>query len=489
MQRLHIRLTNQACFIANWARLSDSARETLTVIFTYAEYDMRLGTRFVSVLRHGVLPGGVYFAKRKAVRAVFDVMEEDRRDSATLRKIKPLTDRDYQIEALDRMERNAASGGILLVATGAGKTYIAAEFMRRCKRNVLFIVDELTLLAQARADIASVTGEEPGQYQAATGKFKRLMVATVQTLEKRIGRDPRLNAWLDSCETVFIDELHTMLNPRMLRVARQLRARSACAFYGLTATLQTKDAKTRLLAGILTGKVLFRYGIDQAARDGQLAPCVVLRVQCATERVWQYDYNSAYGAHIAFNERRNAIVEKLVLEAHKQGLFSMLIVDRVQHVKNMADTFKAAGLRVKAVHGAVSAHDRRLAQEAVDAGKLDVLVANKVFAKGISIKRVSAIIDATGKKSRDNAIQRVGRGTRKHAEKLGAIYFDIADTSWSSPNFFTKAAQSRLSAYATHKLSVTDHVWRDETPKRSAREAVAAGMRALQRFLKRNTLD
>lgn len=55
---------------------------------------------------------------------------------------------------------------------------------------------------------------------------------------------------------------------------------------------------------------------------------------------------------------------------------------------------------------------------------------------------MDVLIDASAMKSKNNAVQKYGRGVRMQSEKKGLIYIDISDKG----NRFEKAAKSRITA-------------------------------------------
>src|ERR1700722_9776799 len=69
----------------------------------------------------------------------------------------------YQDKCADAMCAAIPSGGgIVLAATGAGKTSVAAKFMSRLPCNCLFVVDQIDLLYQYQAELSQWLGEPVG---------------------------------------------------------------------------------------------------------------------------------------------------------------------------------------------------------------------------------------------------------------------------------------------------------------------------------------
>jgi superfamily II DNA or RNA helicase len=80
-------------------------------------------------------------------------------------------------------------------------------------------------------------------------------------------------------------------------------------------------------------------------------------------------------------------------------------------------------------------------------GGLQLVIANRVFEKGINIKALDCIIDGTAGKSANGVKQRFGRGVRTLADKGQLVYFDVGDVG--ADNRFEAATRSRRKAIAS----------------------------------------
>ena len=79
----------------------------------------------------------------------------------------------------------------------------------------------------------------------------------------------------------------------------------------------------------------------------------------------------------------------------------------------------------------------------MDAGRVKLLLASRVFGKGVNVRSLSLIIDATAMPGRNGAMQRYGRGVRSWKGKDRLLYMDVADRGR-----FGGAAESREAALA-----------------------------------------
>lgn len=181
-------------------------------------------------------------------------------------------------------------------------------------------------------------------------------------------------------------------------------------------------------------------------------------------------YQEAYDKYIVNNEERNWLISALVKEAYKRGMYTIVLVERLKHLEKLskrledvphkivAGTFKGKG---------ISMETRLKSQKKFEKGKIRVILANKVFKKGVDLKRLDFIINATGRKSKEDAIQIFGRGLRTHVDKDGLICIDINDVDTfdvdrKKKNWMAKAAKSRIRAFKRSGITMKKFIYEDE---------------------------
>jgi len=190
----------------------------------------------------------------------------------------------------------------------------------------------------------------------------------------------------------------------------------------------------------------------------------------------------AYNERIVENSERNQLIASLVKEGRSRGYHVIVLLERLRHLKLVSERLKGIPFRIVAGQKYESEHQkwnekkgklvRVVVGESIDVAtrqkitgkfelsKVRVILANKVFKKGVNIKRVDVIINGGGMKSKDDALQAFGRGVRLHADKSGLLYFDIADQDEKNKgNWFAKAARSRKRAFTQSGIVTKDFVW------------------------------
>jgi superfamily II DNA or RNA helicase len=427
----------------------------------------------IKLLKRDKLPSGLFWATYKEIEKERHIKFKIKRDvNVPYTKSKRhwiLSDGkyDFQNECVDKVVHTICNGkgGLILNATGSGKTRIFAMIASRLDCDLLFVVDQLNLLDQARKDIAEHLGERIGKVGESHFRLGRVTVGTIQTLHAH-RKDKKFLQWFKHIDVIAIDEVHTMLgksNFDVMTIAKPL------ATIGLTATLGLSQKQTRLKAYSLCGPVLYEYPIKKGMKDEVLSQGIGVQLCYANHiaDIAGYSANEAYDTYIVNNAERNHIITRLVSKANKLGKYTIVLVDRLKHLEDLSKRLDKKDILHKVVSGTFKGKHIKVSERIkhvskFEKGKIRVILANKVMKKGVDIKRVDIVINATGRKSKNDAIQIFGRGVRKHKDKAGLIYIDIADIDTERRNWFYKASKSRIKALKQIGISIQKIDYTDE---------------------------
>ncbi len=399
------------------------------------------------------LSTGLFLAAKQRLQDKFGMWFEVETDYAEVTRSGDETrsDRPYQNECVAAMLATPV-GGLVLGATGSGKTYTVGLYLRKIGDRAVFIIDELTLLFQAQEELEKILGEPVGMIGKGKWEPERVTVATVQTLYLHKGT-ARYRDWAAGMGVTIIDELHLAMNRRNFAVVKALRAKVR---FGLTATLQLQKKEVHLRANDVCGPTLFEYGLQQGVDEGYLSQGLIVMADSYHDGIPDMyigleGYREAYTAIVTENDNRNNRVVAIVTAAYEADHRIVLLCDRVPHVKELSRLLAKVPHRV--VYGAVAAEKRRAACKDFDAGKLRLIIANRVFKKGIDIKTISFMVECSGSKDPNDSIQKYGRGVRRAPGKVGLVYVDMRDRqtlegkSLRYKNPFSLAASARARTY------------------------------------------
>ena len=488
MQFIDVGLTNRSCFFLS----DDYPDKELQEFYSYAHPNWKFVVRarpgwdgMIRFLKDGELPAGLFWATKKDVEEKLGIRF---RINAKLEQPQFKTegiitsDRYYQNECRDVMLKACRfGGGLVIAATRVGKTKMCAMLFSCLAGKVCFVVDQLLLLEQARADLEGDLGEEVGWVGKSEFEPRRVTVATRQTMFLHRNRAD-FKRWTNDLEVLVIDEIHEQMNKSNFSVVEKIMPK---AVFGLTATVQLNRKYVRLKAFALTGPVVYTYPLLKGQEEGVLAGGISVSVgyqnpmtkaEMSTRyfnrrwRKWEQrsNWTELYGNLIVDNDERNYLIASLVKAAHKRGKYIIVLVTRLQHLANLSKRLEEIPHRI--VSGTfegktIKVKDRLIAKSNFEKGKIRLILANTVFKKGITIPRLDVIIDAAAGKSEDDAVQKFGRGIGLHENKVGLIHFDIHDFDGNGnlENYFYLSSRSRIKALETAGIEVHRLRWEDET--------------------------
>jgi ribonuclease E len=305
--------------------------------------------------------------------------------------------------------------------TASGKTIAAAGFVEAARHlGVLILTHRRLLVAQFKRDL---TTEGYG------GRFTDPILAgstppseapiTIQTYAwfARHGSELDRKAY----HLVICDEAHTALGEK---TSAAIRAFAEPLFIGMTATEQ-------LIAKQVSD--VFPASVDDlplgdAARRGLIAPLRCLRVPPAAA------INSVPIIGGDFEER--ALAAALDHQALNQAAASLyrerfgstpgiVYAAGVEHAYNLAQEFRAAGLKAEAVSGRTP--PARLAETlaAYERGEINVLINAQLLAEGWNSPRATVCMHLAPTASRRVYQQRIGRIMRIHPRKEAGVVVDF----------------------------------------------------------------
>jgi len=326
--------------------------------------------------------------------------------------------------------------------TASGKTIAAAGFVDAARTlGVLILTHRRLLVSQFNRDLTTEGyGDRFCDAVVKGTKVARENPITIQTYAWFARHGAELDR--STYHLVLCDEAHTALGEK---TSAAIRAFHEPLYIGMTAT-------EHLIAKQVSD--VFPASVDDlpladAARRGLIAPLRNLRVPPAAA------VNSVPIVGGDFEER--ALAAALDHQALNQAA-SSLYRDRfgstpgivyaagVDHAYNLAQEFRAAGLKAEAVSGRTP--PARLAETlaAYERGEINVLINAQLLAEGWNSPRATVCMHLAPTASRRVYQQRIGRIMRIHPRKEAGIVVD----------FVPKAATHNERVVSLHALLAAD---------------------------------
>lgn len=351
--------------------------------------------------------------------------------------------RDYQMAAVNIT--NQFSNGILLMATGAGKTNICAGITKVFAQHgkVVTVVPRIDLVASTSG--AYINGGVP-DVGVFYGQEKHIAQATVTTWQSLVAK-PEI---LGGCVCLILDEAHLYSAKEMFNLlsgpAANIHHR-----YGFTGTMpKEKIAEKQLLAAI--GPVIFSKSAYDLQLEGYLSSCHI-HIMESQEVADPLNQMKSVGRPFVDHEQE----------------FKWLLTDgdRLDWLAETIKTISSTGntlvlMRLKAtsdglmqrlagaiqVDGRVDSEDRTDIYGEINKGENAILLATKgVASTGIDITHIYNVVMIEAGKSFTEVIQMIGRGLRKGGAKHHVDVWDVsANTTYSKSH-----ARERKKYYKENK--------------------------------------
>jgi superfamily II DNA or RNA helicase len=361
-----------------------------------------------------------YQERRKVIplRVAGEPLEEEQ-DSP------PPRPRELQEEALTALAQSRGAGyerGLVVLATGLGKTYLAAFDAHQMKAaRILFVAHREEILLQAEATFQKIfpqarVGYYTGNRQDACAD---LLFASVQTLGQKAHYEEFEPNHFDY---IVVDEFHHAAAATYRGLIRHFTPRF---LLGLTATPERTDQ-----ADILTlcdDNLVFRADIFRGIEEDLLAPFTYYGIHDQTVRYEEIPWrNGRFDPHALDHQFATQKRARHALKEwrDKAGSRTLAFCVSRKHADFMAAHFREAGIRSAPVYRG-SSMDRSQALEELRAGALDVIFAVDLFNEGVDAPAVDTVMMLRPTESKVLFLQQLGRGLRPdpHKERLRVLDF------------------------------------------------------------------
>ena len=345
--------------------------------------------------------------------------------------LQPVAPRPIQSEALTALERTRADGfdrAFVVMATGLGKTWLAAfDSARPTFRRVLFVAHRAEILRQSRdvfrrvrpgADLGLFMGDE-------RAPDAEVVFASVQTLAqaRHLSRfDPA------GFDYVVIDEFHHATAPTYRRVLRHFRPEF---LLGLTATPDRRDGAD--LLALCGDNLVFDCGLAEGIRRGELSPFHYWGIADVTDyapipwRSGRFDLDKLATAI----ETRERAAKALSEWREKGGGPTLAFCSSISHARFMKEFFAAEGVRSAAVYSREDSDPRHGSVTDLQSGAIEVLFAVDVFNEGVDIPEIQTVLMLRPTDSPMVFLQQLGRGLRRTADNTALRVIDFVGNHYS----------------------------------------------------------
>jgi ribonuclease E len=311
-------------------------------------------------------------------------------------------------------------------ATGAGKTVAAVGFIEATKTGgVLILTHRRNLVDQFIGEISDRGYKERLRPPLLDGRDDPDGAITVETYQWFVRNHKKVS---DAYAVVICDEAHTALGEK---TSACIRAWDGPVFIGMTAT---GALIARHVADLFPTQTS-RFDLAQAARRGVISPLRCLRIPPGPgvrtiakvplrKGEVDQDFDQEELAALLDQEPFNVAIADLYRSRFSR-VPGVLYTAGVQHAKNVAKAFRAAGINAQAVSGETPKRELAEILAGFERGDVDVLCNAMLLAEGWNSPRATICMHLAPTASRRIYQQRVGRVTRRAPGKEAGLVIDF----------------------------------------------------------------
>lgn len=332
--------------------------------------------------------------------------------------------RNYQAEGVEQIRseyRKGAKSVMYVAPCGSGKTvifsYIAHSAVRRGKK-ILILTHrrELILQTSRKLDESGVPHGIIAPGFPATSHH--VQVGSVQTVVRRLDG-------MTDLDLIVADECHHSVAATWRKTIEHF---PNCLGLGVTASpLRLDGAGLGEKVGGLYDAMVVGPTVKELTREGWLSPAEVYSppsdVDTGKLHVLGGDFKK---------DEMEAEMDRPVITGSAVAHYSKICPNApaivfcvsVQHAKNVAQEFMAAGFAAASIDGTMREQDRDIAMDGLRSGALKIITACEIISEGVDVPIVTAGIMLRPTMSLAMHIQQTGRILRPCSGKSKAIILD-----------------------------------------------------------------
>ena len=352
------------------------------------------------------------------------------------RIIKPNQMQKDALEQLRLLREKGKQRGLIISATGTGKTYLGAFDVKSTNpKKMLFLAHREQILEKSKESFSRIIGGKKTDYGLYTGnsrnKNAKYVFATVQTLSK----SNHLSLFdRDEFDYILIDEVHHAGAETYQKIMNYFQPK----FYlGMTATPDRNDDFN--VFKLFNYNIAYEIRLPQALEENMLCPFHYVGISDYTFKDNRINeainsYNNEKGNHkneqkiveqLSSQERVKYILDQTKYYGYSGDvLHGLIFCSGVAESVSLAKELTRQGSPSKALSGNDSEVKRRSVVKDLEKGIIKYIVTVDIFNEGIDIPCINQVVFLRNTNSNIVYIQQLGRGLRK---SKGKEYVEILD--------------------------------------------------------------
>lgn len=336
-------------------------------------------------------------------------------------KIEPNLMQQEALIQLKNLREDGKDKGLVISATGTGKTYLSAFDVKQFKpKRMLFLAHREQILNKSRSDFSSLIDEPASEFGIYSGNQKdtnaKYLFATIQTLSKT----ENLNQFThDDFDYIIIDEAHRSGAESYKKIINYLKPKF---LMGMTGTPERTDDAD--IFSLFDYNIAYEIRLQQALEEEILSPFHYFGVTDFEKDGVIIDETMPL-SKLASKERVNHIIEKVEYYGHSgEERRGLMFVSNRKEASEISEMLNQSGYRTIALTGKDNQDERRQAVRQLEANQLDYIITVDIFNEGVDIPSINQVVMLRQTQSSIIFVQQLGRGLRKDE---GKDYLTVID--------------------------------------------------------------
>lgn len=345
---------------------------------------------------------------------------------------KPWSIQQEALDALTESRANGHTAGLVVMATGLGKTWLAAfDSSRPSFKRVLFIAHRIEILKAARdvfrhVRVADQMTMYAGNSRDSTGK---VVFGGVQLVRQDLSSfDPH------EFDYLIVDEFHHATAPTYREIIEYFTPRF---LLGLTATPDRSDHAD--LLALCQDNLVYECALTDGLERGLLSPFKYR----AIKDVANYEHIpwksgrfqvEQLTENLATHERAGQVLSEW-LKLGGPVRRTLAFCCSQYHADFMSTFFAERGFDAASVHSGPSSDSREDALADLEAGDIRIIFSVDLFNEGIDVPEIDCVLMLRPTESSVVFFQQLGRGLRKAVNKS---HLDVLDLVGNHHSFLSK---------------------------------------------------
>ena len=362
-----------------------------------------------------------------------------RREEKSLieKEVKPNIMQEQALKNLESL-RNYTKRGLLISATGTGKTYLSGFDVKNAKaEKVLFIAHRKTILSKAKETFETIIKDKKmGIYDGSIGE-EDYIFAMIQTMSKKehLEKFPK-----DYFDYIIIDEVHHVGAKSYQSLINYFTPKF---MLGMTATPERGDNFD--IYKLFHHNIAYEIRLHDALREELLCPFHYFGIS-DIEVDGELITEKTAIKKLTADERVNHIIEKSRFYGYSgDKLHGLIFVSRIEEAIELTEKMKSRGIRCEVLTGEDSDSKREKTISDLEEGKIEYIITVDIFNEGVDIPCINQVILLRPTESSIVYIQQLGRGLRKYEGKEYVVILDFIGNY--EKNFLIPVAVSQDNSY------------------------------------------